>query len=110
MASAQEASTTACPCAARRSGPPGSDWASATPIGRKRELMSAASTTAVPAPPPEATIATAVNCADPANTMNDIAIAALYLASPAGSFVTGKVLEVDGGIEYPNLALNLPDL
>jgi 7-alpha-hydroxysteroid dehydrogenase len=41
---------------------------------------------------------------------DDIAIAALYLASPAGSFVTGKVLEVDGGIEYPNLALNLPDL
>jgi len=41
---------------------------------------------------------------------DDIAIATLYLASPAGSFVTGKVLEVDGGIEYPNLALNLPDL
>ncbi|HMF03905.1 MAG TPA: SDR family oxidoreductase [Acidimicrobiia bacterium] len=41
---------------------------------------------------------------------DDIAIAALYLASPAGSFVTGKLLEVDGGIEYPNLALNLPDL
>jgi 7-alpha-hydroxysteroid dehydrogenase len=41
---------------------------------------------------------------------DDIAIAALYLASDAGSFVTGKILEVDGGIEYPNLALNLPDL
>jgi 7-alpha-hydroxysteroid dehydrogenase len=41
---------------------------------------------------------------------DDIAIAALYLASEAGSFVTGKILEVDGGIEYPNLALNLPDL
>jgi 7-alpha-hydroxysteroid dehydrogenase len=41
---------------------------------------------------------------------DDIAIAALYLASPASSFVTGKILEVDGGIEYPNLALNLPDL
>jgi 7-alpha-hydroxysteroid dehydrogenase len=40
----------------------------------------------------------------------DIAIAALYLASPAGSFVTGKMLEVDGGIEMPNLGLNLPDL
>ena len=40
----------------------------------------------------------------------DIAVAALYLASPASSFVTGKVLEVDGGIEYPNLGLNLPDL
>jgi 7-alpha-hydroxysteroid dehydrogenase len=42
--------------------------------------------------------------------VDDIAVAALYLASPAGSFVTGKVLEVDGGIEYPNLSLNLPDL
>jgi 7-alpha-hydroxysteroid dehydrogenase len=41
---------------------------------------------------------------------DDIALAALFLASPASSFVTGKILEVDGGIEYPNLALNLPDL
>jgi 7-alpha-hydroxysteroid dehydrogenase len=40
----------------------------------------------------------------------DIALAALYLASSAGSFVTGKVIEVDGGIEAPNLALGLPDL
>jgi 7-alpha-hydroxysteroid dehydrogenase len=40
----------------------------------------------------------------------DIALAALYLASPAGQFVTGKLFEVDGGIEYPNLGLNLPDL
>ena len=28
----------------------------------------------------------------------DIALAALYLASPASSFVSGKVLEVDGGM------------
>jgi 7-alpha-hydroxysteroid dehydrogenase len=40
----------------------------------------------------------------------DIGVAALYLASPAGSFVTGKVFEVDGGIEFPNLGLGLPDL
>jgi len=40
----------------------------------------------------------------------DIAIAALYLASPAGAYVTGKVFEVDGGIESPNLDLGLPDL
>jgi 7-alpha-hydroxysteroid dehydrogenase len=41
---------------------------------------------------------------------DDIALCALYLSSPAASFVTGKVYEVDGGIEAPNLALGLPDL
>jgi 7-alpha-hydroxysteroid dehydrogenase len=41
---------------------------------------------------------------------DDIALAALYLASDAGSFVTGKILEVDGGIEAPNLDMHLPDL
>jgi 7-alpha-hydroxysteroid dehydrogenase len=40
----------------------------------------------------------------------DVALAVLYLASPAGGYVTGKVLEVDGGIEAPNLQLGLPDL
>jgi 7-alpha-hydroxysteroid dehydrogenase len=40
----------------------------------------------------------------------DIALCALYLASRAGSFVTGKVFEVDGGIEFPNLELGLPNL
>ena len=40
----------------------------------------------------------------------DIALAALYLASDAAGFVTGKVWEVDGGIEAANLGLGLPDL
>jgi 7-alpha-hydroxysteroid dehydrogenase len=40
----------------------------------------------------------------------DIAAAALYLASPAGKYVTGKLLEVDGGLQGPNLDLGLPDL
>lgn len=40
----------------------------------------------------------------------DIAAAALYLASPAGAYLTGKILEVDGGIIAPNLDLPIPDL
>lgn len=41
---------------------------------------------------------------------DDIALCALYLASPASSFVTGKVYDVDGGLEEASLALGLPDL
>lgn len=41
---------------------------------------------------------------------DDIARCALYLASPAASFVTGKLVEVDGGLEEANLELGLPDL
>ncbi|MDX1870794.1 SDR family oxidoreductase [Mycolicibacterium sp. 120266] len=40
----------------------------------------------------------------------DIAAAAVYLASPAGGYLTGKTLEVDGGLTYPNLDLPIPDL
>jgi 7-alpha-hydroxysteroid dehydrogenase len=41
---------------------------------------------------------------------DDIATAVLYLASPASSYVTGKIIEVDGGILVPNFSLGLPDL
>jgi 7-alpha-hydroxysteroid dehydrogenase len=40
----------------------------------------------------------------------DIAWGVLYLASDAASYVTGKVLEIDGGIVRPNFSLGLPDL
>jgi 7-alpha-hydroxysteroid dehydrogenase len=42
--------------------------------------------------------------------VDDVATAVLYLASPASAYMTGKVLEVDGGLEQPNLDLGLPDL
>lgn len=41
---------------------------------------------------------------------DDIALGVLYLASPAGAFITGKILEIDGGLEAPNLALGITDL
>ncbi|MGD0313159.1 MAG: SDR family oxidoreductase [Acidimicrobiales bacterium] len=40
----------------------------------------------------------------------DIASAVIYLASEAGSYITGKILEVDGGIQSPNLDMGLPDV
>jgi 7-alpha-hydroxysteroid dehydrogenase len=40
----------------------------------------------------------------------DIALFALYLASPASAWVTGKVFEIDGGQEQCSLSLGLPDL
>lgn len=40
----------------------------------------------------------------------EIAATVLYLSSAAGGYVTGKVIEVDGGIQAPNLDLPIPDL
>lgn len=40
----------------------------------------------------------------------DIAAAVVYLSSPAGGYITGKILEVDGGLDRPNLELPVPDL
>jgi len=42
--------------------------------------------------------------------VDDIALGVLYLASSASSYLTGKMLEIDGGISFPNLSLGIPDL
>jgi 7-alpha-hydroxysteroid dehydrogenase len=41
---------------------------------------------------------------------DEIAAAILFLVSEAGSFITGKILEVDGGLQSANLEFGLPDL
>lgn len=43
-------------------------------------------------------------------SVEDMAAGVVYLASPAASYVTGKLLEIDGGIQEPNLSLGMPDL
>ena len=45
-----------------------------------------------------------------AGTVEDIAACALYLASPAGGWVTGKIFQVDGGTEAPAIAVPAPKL
>jgi 7-alpha-hydroxysteroid dehydrogenase len=42
--------------------------------------------------------------------VEDIAATVVYLASPASAYLTGKVIEADGGLDIPNLDLRLPDL
>jgi len=43
-------------------------------------------------------------------SVEDIALAALYLASPAASWVTGKVFEIDGGTEATNWPFEGPTI
>jgi len=42
--------------------------------------------------------------------VTDIAACAVYLASPASSWVTGKVFEVDGGTEHPSFSIPIEAL
>ncbi len=45
-----------------------------------------------------------------AGTVEDIAACALYLASPAAGWVTGKIFQVDGGTEAPAISVPTPPL
>jgi 7-alpha-hydroxysteroid dehydrogenase len=40
----------------------------------------------------------------------DIAVGALYLASPASAFVTGSIMDIHGGITSANLDLGMAGL
>ena len=42
--------------------------------------------------------------------VEDIAMACLYLASPASAWVTGKILEVDGLAQHELIDKHIPDL
>jgi 7-alpha-hydroxysteroid dehydrogenase len=55
---------------------------------------------------------TAVEQQTPLKKLGDpehIAATVLFLASPAGGYVTGKVIEVDGGIQGANLDMGIAD-
>ena len=41
-------------------------------------------------------------------TVDDIALGALYLGTPAASWVTGKIIEIDGGTESTNWPFEQP--
>jgi 7-alpha-hydroxysteroid dehydrogenase len=42
--------------------------------------------------------------------VEDIAAGAVYLASAASGYVTGRCIDIDGGVRRSNLDLNIPDL
>jgi 7-alpha-hydroxysteroid dehydrogenase len=41
-------------------------------------------------------------------SVEDIASCALFLASPAAAWVTGKIFQVDGGTEAPAISVPVP--
>jgi 7-alpha-hydroxysteroid dehydrogenase len=43
-------------------------------------------------------------------SVEDVALTLRWLSSPAADYVTGKIIEVDGGAETPTLPSDAPDL
>ncbi len=57
-------------------------------------------------------IRAAIEATTPLGTIGDpgdIALGVLYLASPAGKYLTGQLLAIDGGCIKPNCDIGLPD-
>src|SRR4051794_21976843 len=75
LASPHDASTIACPWAARAKGPPRNEGAAEKPIGRNRAFISRPATVAAPAVPPAARTDSDANCAAPAKTTIDMTTA-----------------------------------
>lgn len=42
--------------------------------------------------------------------VEDVAAGAVYLASPASAYITGRVIDIDGGLRRANLEMGIPDL
>ena len=91
LAAAQEKSIIVCPISDRRSTPPSSDGARATPIGTYRAFSRIPAAIAAAASPPAARTAVAANCADPANSAADMTIGAM--GPMTGSASTPKEIE-----------------
>jgi 7-alpha-hydroxysteroid dehydrogenase len=75
--------------------------------------VGAAATSALDIVVTDAGLRTQMEQATPLGRIGDpreVAAVAVFLASPAAGYITGKILEVDGGIERPNLDLGIPDL
>jgi 7-alpha-hydroxysteroid dehydrogenase len=43
-------------------------------------------------------------------SVQDVALTVRWLASPAAAYITGKIIEIDGGAETPTLRSDAPDL
>ena len=43
-------------------------------------------------------------------SVQDVALTVRWLCSPAAAYITGKIIDIDGGAEAPTLPSDAPDL